>query len=257
MVRPVTAEPYLRQSSARADNNVDKVKDSEALYTAAMRNRVTLWHSDFEGPRRTAAWIYDFKVLLDENEQIREMYDMRTDRFETNNLLGSGNSYKQYLWLALNISLNKPGFSEKQRMAPLGKEIKKKVTLDMIQNNRDDPDVHLHVGAYVFKLLQDFARGGNAAHAMYIASNPGWRYPSTVLSDYRSDFIVGQLQAAATGAGAAAERERLLASSCGTSPCTCEVKVARNVPALPFEKTKQYEYLSPGKLLNGAKLLAL
>ena len=255
---PALASHSVKKSSStqKVDSKhpVDEIKDNPALYNAAMRDRVTLWHNDYEGPRRTAAWIYDYKVILNEFEQMSEMYDLQNDKYEKKNLINPHDK----LWTTLNESFHQPGLTPAQRLTFVKKELKSKVTQKLLIEDRRNPVVHKHIASHLFKLLQDVALKGNYAHTLYMDANPGWRYPPTVLSDIRSDFIQGPgLLIMSTGPGAALQRQRLLNSTCGSSPCSCEVKLARNVPSLPFESSKEYAYFSPGKLLNSAELLAV
>jgi arylsulfatase A-like enzyme len=227
---------------------VDEVRLDEQVYRAAMRDRVTLWHNDYEGHRRTAAWVYGYKVILDERERMSEMYDLQTDPYEVNNLLLKAGPEH---WKVVNSTV----YSKSPSLAHL---FKKRVSLDMVLTNRDDSDVHIWIASHLYKTLQDYVKGGNSAHQLLMDANPGWRYQPTVLSDYRSDYITGpSLHAQATGAGAEAARKKLLEGTCGLSPCTCDIRTARQVPTLPFERVPQYEHVSPGRLLNGAALLGL
>jgi arylsulfatase A-like enzyme len=246
-----TSEPILNNHNFGTRKATDKhvtdvIKDDANLYRTAMRDRITLWHNDYEGKRRTAAWLYDFKVILDERERMFEMYDMKSDRFETANLLaGVGPAF----WVQVNTTAYTAEAVLSSDKSPLRKVVTKQVTLKMLLEERSNPGVHVWLAAHVYKLMQDYVRGGNLAHQLVLRANPGWFYTPTVLSDYRHDFIDGPvLTARASGRGAEEDMARLLAGSCGSTPCPCELRTARQVAALPFEKVPQYAYLSPGKL---------
>jgi hypothetical protein len=49
--------------------------------------RLTMWLNDYEGPKQLAAWIDDYKIIVDESNRHMEMFDMRIDPFEQSNLL--------------------------------------------------------------------------------------------------------------------------------------------------------------------------
>eukprot|EP01032_Pedospumella_encystans_P023725 gene23725-26847_t len=234
-------------SKVESKHPVDEIKDDPALYNAAMRDRVTLWHNDYEGPRRTAAWIYDYKVILNEFEQMSEMYDLQNDIFEKKNLIVSLPGAKKSVPLDVNIASHGTVVGG----AATGGN---KITLDMVLHKHVNPAVHEYIASRMYPVLLDFAMYGNRAHSLYLQSNPGWSYSATAKSDMRNDLIrnpepvrVAQRKHAA-----------LLNGTCGATSCTCEVKLAHHVSTLPFESTPTpLTYLRPGKLLNGAQLLGL
>ena len=268
-----TPTPARGPPSPPTRHIIDEVRESAGVYRMAMRDRITLWHNDYEGPRRTAAWVYDYKILLNEFDVMSEMYDMKSDKYESTNLIVN---FPPTYWTTLNATFYNttrtmtvfpinPATGKKsktpiQTQVPIAKPQLKAVTLNMILTDRKNLDVHVWIASHLFKALQDFARFGNKAHEQLMLANPGWSYSPTVNSDYRSDFVTTpKLVHLSTGKVAETIRNKLLlGTSCGASSCSCDVKVARSVPTLPFEAVDpQLAYLNPGKLLNGAKMIGL
>ena len=54
---------------------------------AAIADRMTFWVNDYEGAKRAAVWLYDFKVILNQNDLPYQMHDLRRDQLEMENLL--------------------------------------------------------------------------------------------------------------------------------------------------------------------------
>jgi arylsulfatase A-like enzyme len=232
-----------KESTSTEKHVIDTVKDDATLYHDTMRDRVTLWHNDYEGLRRSAAWLYDYKVILDEKEELIEMYDMRNDLFEATNLVTEQWSPSP-VPASIAATGTAPGIIADGRA---------KISLARVLNERKSTEVHRWVARRMTAVLQAYVDQGNNAHALQKSANPGWAYPATQRSNLRADHIRGW-----SPMSLHLERERLMNGTCGDTPCGCEVKTVGDVGALPFEKTPvQYTYLHPGKLLNGAQLLEL
>jgi hypothetical protein len=208
-----------------------------------MRDRVTLWHNDYEGQRRTAAWVYGYKVILDENERMIEMYDVDTNMYEARNL--AAHARPSPVPQDIAIAGTVPG------APPSGKA---KVTLEMVLTQRGNAAVHALIATRLTAVMVAYVQHGSDAHKLQKQANPGWNYPPTLRSDMRADLARGR----ESPQDAEASHYRLTNGTCGTTPCSCEVKLASEVPSLPFELTNALmTYLQPGKLLNGAQLLGL
>jgi len=245
---PIAPVPHAHPSAqSREKHAVDVIKDDKDLYAAAIRDRVTLWHCDYEGPRRTAAWIYDYKLILDETDQMTEMYDMKNDMYEKKNLILKQPAAK--VIAPLDPALAKKGTTVGAKPASQGK-----ITLDMVLNDRGNPAVHIWIASHMYPVLRDFVHNGNQAHAQYMQKNPGWRYIPTAWSANSHNQPASHEPAEE----AKMKHQALREGSCGDSPCTCEVKLAHQVPSLPFEDVSpEFVYMQPGNLLNGAELLRL
>jgi arylsulfatase A-like enzyme len=244
-IHPLAASvvPAVSASSATSKHAVDEVRLDEQVYRAAMRDRVTLWHNDYEGQRRSAAWVYGYKVILDENEHQIEMYDVDTNMYEARNLAAHARPSPVPKDIASAGTV--PG-------APLSG--KGKVTLDMVLTQRNNVAVHTLIATRLSAVMQDYVRHGSDAHILQKQANPGWNYSPTLSSDMRTDLARGR----ETPKAAEESHFRMINGTCGVTPCSCEVKTAKDVPSLPFEKTNlMLTYLHPGKLLNGAQLLGL
>lgn len=77
------SQPFPIETEQQVFSNYSNRSILENKY----RNRVAIWHTEFEGPRRTAAVIFGYKILLDSNDLPFEMYDLYTDPFEKRNII--------------------------------------------------------------------------------------------------------------------------------------------------------------------------
>jgi arylsulfatase A len=255
-----------RASLVTPRHSADELRENEAAYRAAMQDRVTLWHNDYEGPRRTAAWVYDYKVIADEKDVLIEMYDMKNDRFEKNNLLLD---YPKDYWRAYNFSTSAghhvvvavppaPDFISTGKHAAIRTGAgagAAPITLAMVKEDRGNKEVHFWVASHMYRVLRDFAVYGDRAHKQLLAVNRGWRYVPTLESDFRT---VGKRLESIPHV----PLDKMLSDNlCGTALfCeNCDVKVASKVPSLPFNKAADnaIKYLNPGKMFDGYRLLKL
>eukprot|EP01038_Epipyxis_sp_PR26KG_P004542 gene4542-6412_t len=210
-----------------------------------LAERVTFWHNDYEGPRRTAAWISDYKLFLDENELPFEMYDMRIDAHETHNLLSKSQydnmrqkiqSKDSYL---MNSIKNEPSIN----------------TLD-IYKKRNDTGIHNGIMIRLFKVMKEYALFGDEAHRIYLKENNGRHYLPTIKSDNRP------VRSNIYKLHSRQEVEELLKiflknNSCSTS-CDCRPKSTLELASLPFSKTATNRlYLIPSGFLNGTLFLKI
>ncbi len=220
-------------------------------YHRALSERVTLWHNDFEGPRKTAAWTRDFKLLLDEKEVPRELFDMLADPAEQHNLLESVPVEKLQQFAAQSAQSNfaKGSSGVLGDLVPLSEH--------SLAVDRANPKVHLAILAKMFRVLHEFAKSGDEAYQLYFQRNPGRVYPLSITSDQR--HVHGNLYRKVSAKTAAAARiSMLLNGTCGSTPCSCDVPRGEDVPSLPFsEVPEQRQYLTPNRFLNGSRLLGL
>ena len=131
---------------------------------SAAAQRVSLWMNDFEGPRSAAAWIFDFKLLFNQSDLPAELYDMRSDPFEENNLL-------------LRINLTVDAFAA----AAAGEVFSE----ESLRASRQDPALHAWVVSRSYRALADWAAHGNEAHALYLRRHPWRTYKPSIMSSQR------------------------------------------------------------------------
>ena len=262
-------QPHTGHIDTEEKHQVDVVREDPELYHAAMRDRVTLWHNDYEGPRRTAAWVYDFKIILNEQEIMSEMYDMRTDKYEKHNLLEgllkkthtqtrgkpslhpsktstNNNHHSEIQMLPISTEIAKEG--TKPGIKPTGTS---KVTLKMIETDRSNPILHVYIASHMYSIMRNYVKYGNNAHIILKNENPGWVYTSTITSQFRADHIRGNNNHHNL-------HNILMNNTCKNTLCSCDIKTISEVKSLPFEKIdNSLTYLHPGKLLNAIQLLQL
>ena len=171
--------------------------------------RVAMWHNDFEGPRASALWIYDFKLVLNGTEYPTELFDMKVDKTESNNLLkgipkgaldlrqhpyakkqagggvgggGSGGGGGAF-GFALSLTSSKPATPTS---APSEEDMLELFSRSLHdQSLRGDARLHQWIVAHAYPAVRDFARHGNEAHKLYLKENKGREYVPTVESDTR------------------------------------------------------------------------
>jgi len=236
-------------NKAKHVSNFDLKNDAD-LCRIAVRDRVTLRHNDYDGQRRTLAWVYDYKVFLNEKEVMFEMFDMVNDPFEKTNLLAGVPA--QY-WAEFKFT-NETGFFMLHSTPAPPVSQGKGVTLDMILHDRRNPSVHLWVASHMYRVLKDYATYGNVAHAALMTANPGWHYTPTLDSDYR---MVGKRPATSPRVTLEVLKEH---NTCGAAPCSCAVRSAHDINPLPYNKLADgttCKYIQPGRILDGSKLLKL
>ena len=175
-----------------------------------LAERVTLWHNDFEGPRMTAAWTYDYKVILDDKEMPSEVFDMLRDPLETNNLLqhiprklwepwvrstvgsqfqnyGQDGSISEHILQQLLKDFAPRDTPPLLLLGALGNSKTKppKLSKEVLTTTRNATHVHYALLTALYKTMHDFAKFGNEAHRIYLKKNPGRTYTPTPLSDNR------------------------------------------------------------------------
>jgi arylsulfatase A-like enzyme len=203
-----------------------------------LTNRVILWHGDYEGPRATAALLYEYKVLFNNTDYPRELYDLKLDKYERNNLLlpFENDTLSEILDFKRNIQeFNKNNF----------------VNNDF---NRSDSNIHQFIVSHTYKTMKDFAEFGDEAYQIYLSNNQHRNYTHTPLSDNRR--IRANPYKYHTAAQADVMRKNLFSSNCSL-PCTCEIPKS-NILSLSFNNIQESrKYLNPNGFLDGRIILDL
>ena len=231
----------------------------------AIRDRVTLWHNDYEGPRRTAAWVYDFKIILNEQEVMSEMYDMRTDKYEKQNLLANFNSS---YWSKFQFSTT--AGHHVVTFMPTPTVHHTKITLDTILNERLNEDVHIWIASHMYRVLKDYAKYGNSAYQALLVAHPGWVYSPTVESDYRvigrrdktnhvSPHQLININTCSPPPSTTTKPTTTTTTTTTISICSCDIKNITTITPWPFARMGEeaIRYINPGRVLDAVKLLKL
>lgn len=113
---PSTTAPYgilqiadLNSKLAHIHTTLKQKKELRRRHSM-LQERLLLYHNDYEGPKRTVGITYDFKFILNENEIPMEIYDLRYDIIESNNLLLSNqqsssiNFWRDFIGQVMNQS---------------------------------------------------------------------------------------------------------------------------------------------------------
>lgn len=204
---------------------------------ARNQNRVTLWHNEYEGPRRTAAWINDYKIILGEKEEPLEIFDMREDPKERQNLFQPYSKWSSSQLLSYPQRFTK---ADQSQLCSLSS------STSLLARNTTTP---LYLLSKVYAHMVAYAQHGNEAHRIYLAENPGREYNPTPQSDQRSVRGANIYRFTSREQGLKNKHTNLV-STC-SSPCECGVPWAHQVSSLPFNKTKSLpSILHPGKQLT-------
>lgn len=227
-----------------------------------LKERVTLWHGEYEGPRATVAWLFDFKVMFNASDFPTQMWDMRVDQFEQRNLLQPFENMtlqEIFSWDA-DYHLDVRGRGSLRREKIKSKNTPPVFTLNDMNDpvKRTDRNLHRYIVIRTYQTMIDFALHGDEAHKMYLSANPGRNYTPSVESDQR--YIRGNPYKFISQKESKEIKARLMNSTCET-PCRCATPVASMIEPLPFSKVKpQRAYLCPNGpygLLNGTQILGL
>jgi arylsulfatase A len=196
-----------------------------------LQERLYLWMNDFEGPRRTAAIVFDYKILLNEHDIPWEMFDLKYDPNEKNNLLErfqSPEHWKPFVaqFEAFKTSLPPSPF--------VGSSTSMSLSRQQLLKQRQNSTVHLAVVERVFHSMYMYARRGDEGHRTYLGLNPGLKYDPSPLSDQRP-MRTNMFNKGMTMTKAQELRKTLLSKgSCGTTPCSCDIPTVSQVNTLPF-----------------------
>ncbi len=268
----------MKSYHSSSHGNINKKGHSSGAYhrrKQQLQERVHLWMNDFEGPRRTAAIVYDYKIILDEDEIPLEMFDLKHDPTEQHNLLtdrniqywkslvGQFDAVKATLPMvpitgsSLNSGNSKTN-NKKQLATTSGSDTQQQLThltRNLVQKQRQNSAVHHFMVEKMYHTLYNYAKRGNEGYRRYIEQHPGLKYEASPLSDQRP-LRTNIFRKGMTMEKAAQIRNHLMAhGSCGDTPCSCEIKVASQIRTLPFpglieiEGTQQLvERVPPTKL---------
>ncbi len=186
-----------------------------------LTERLLLWHNDFEGPRRTVASAFDYKVMLDENELPFEMFDIRLDVKEEKNLI---EKVKKHEWEDL-LRMNPKDVLKKLKIS--------KLTRSMIMKHRQDINIHILIVLKLYPHMKEYVKRGDEAYRRYLEKYPALRYPPSPLSDNRP--LRSNVYRLHTVQQANAIRDKLvLEGSCNLKPCSCDFVSVSQVSSLPF-----------------------
>jgi arylsulfatase A-like enzyme len=238
-------------------------------HTFRNRLRISLWHNDYEGPRKTAIWVNDFKIFLNERDEPHEMFDMRIDRFEKNNLLKQQRRIKLEQLAAFESSMTADDWSllgvggdnsshafgrEQPNSASSAHRVLDVNNID-IEKCRNSSVFHLLLASRAVPYLQNYAVHGDEAYQLYLRDNPERKYPETPESDQRN--VGGSIYRYTSKEQGQANRKLNMGKVCSAA-CSCAVPNARSVSTLPFDKTKKMlSSLIPGEIPNALSLMRL
>ena len=219
---------------------LSKTKNDKKKAKIILNDRIIMWHNDYEGPRSSALWIYDFKIFLDSKDYPTEMYDMMIDSKEKNNLL-------QKSW-----KINFP--FEKEIMIKLSSNFTKNIYNPVV---RKDFMLHRWILSRSFPLLYNFVKYGNEAHLLYLSANEGRKYIPTVESNIRTSVqnpykFISKIESIEM------KKLLLLNGTCGNTLCNCNIPHVIDVPSLPFNKMiKSHQNICPHSIPKASILLTL
>jgi arylsulfatase A-like enzyme len=255
----------LNSNSTSSSNATTTIVNSNLNSNTNMyKERAIFWHNDYEGPRKSAMWLFDFKIFLDEKELPCEMYDMKNDPFEKNNLL---QSFPKHYWENLiNKNNNMYLTNERNQNIKLNTLTSNKISYfhkHYLKNSKQldgDEDLHFFyksVVLRVFKALKEFALHGDEAYQIYLKKNPSRRYVPTIKSDTR--HMLHNIYKKNSPQEVEKKRnEFLLQQSCDESSCECRMKSLDEVENYPFDLiAKNRSYLIPNGFFNATLLLNL
>jgi arylsulfatase A-like enzyme len=292
-------EKALAMKSYHSSNHVSKKGGHAGAYhrrKQQLQERVHLWMNDFEGPRRTVAIVYDYKVILDENEMPFEMYDLKHDPSEQHNLIADRNTqyWKSFIdqfeavqaalpavpITATTASVSASSKGKKSQSSMSGSDSKSitHLTKNLVHKQRQNPAVHHLIVERLYHTLFNYAKRGNEGYRLYLHQNQGLKYEASPLSDQRP-MRTNIFRKGMTMDKANQIRQNLMVTgSCGDTACSCEVRTASQVKTLPFPglvtlnegsvqpgrapHTKLVEALwwnpvAPQPFLNGSRILGL
>lgn len=212
-------------------------KKVKRIYT----ERMGLWHTDYESPRATTGVLFEFKIVLNQTDHPLEIFDLKNDMGENNNLLPS------LFKTSLNDILAWKNSPKCQLIRPQA------LLLDT--HNRSDPWLHRFLISKTYSIISGFAKHGNLAHQKYLSLNPGRIYVPSLTSDTRVPQRMSAYRKWNENA-ATEHRKKLIYSSTCSSPCSCRVPNASEISSLPFEEVHVNEAaLIPQKFINATKVL--
>ena len=223
-----------------------------------LTERILLWENDYESPKSTMAWVFNFKFFLDRKNVPDQLYDMLTDPKEERNLLEL---------LRRNVSqqdlIQPPSSHSIHRFHP---------TRNDFQNSamRSSMKLHHWMVLHLYQTLVTWSSYGNEAHKIYLKENKFRDYTPSIPSDQR--YVVGNPYKIVSKEQAEVIRQKLIhESSCDIKKCKCDVPAkVTDINTLPFDAIDaSRQYLNPHvyklhgndyksqQFLNGTMLLKL
>ena len=202
-----------------------------------LNERIILWHNDYEGPRATVARYYDFKVFLNEKDELAEMYDMRVDKNESVNLFDKLEFIK--------IDLLKAKYQSKT--------ITSTKLLSDLENDRKNKDLHSIIAVKLYDVMHCFALHGDEAFIQYCNAHRGDQYSPSIQSDIRSvdaSFI------SITDTEKRMSKSILLDKWTCSTPCSCDIPNISDIPPLPFEQVNSgRKFINPQIFFDGTAVI--
>jgi hypothetical protein len=281
---------FLDAAEIKKPNNVDldgvsllpllqgtTTKQVRKLYN----ERLVLWHSDFEGPRRTVGWTYQYKLILNENNMPIELYDMMNDKYEIKNLINNEMTNNIFEYSKNQIRDNFKEDTEENNF---------KLTRVLLMQNRNSSIIHLHFIKRLFKTLYYYAKYGNYAHIKYLQYNSGRIYNPSLLSDstkstkflknnknfmINKDFskdsmaekmrkknqLTNNFNENLSDKVLENKRKEFLNNGYCSTLCSCNIpNNISNINTLPFKYSDEpiaSKYINPNYFLNGTIILLL
>lgn len=254
------APAWNMPSHAAFAGNVTRIEEIKKAFKvikqkrkSRLHERLVLWHNDFEGPRRTAAWVFDFKVFLDEQELPFQMFDMKVDMKEANNLLPAKThaEWRQQLSRCAPYNL----INNKLVAAPSKGYHAMNITRTMLRMQRTDPNLHMAVVCRMYRSMLDYVQRGDEGLRNYLSAYPELRYKPTPFSDQRPVLGIRTTPSA----NEELKKTLLFTTGCGKAPCGCSFLTASQVPTLPFpqvdEDLRSAFTIAPHPFVNSSILL--
>jgi len=225
-----------------------------------LNERVTLWHGEYEGPRATVAWLFDFKIMFNSSDYPTEMWDMRIDEYEKRNLLQPFENMtlaESFSWGGEFVSSENSIGMKGNKGKSSAKQRKPNFSINDMNDpvKRTDKDLHRYIVMRTFQTMTDFALHGDEAYKIYLKLNYGRNYTASVESDQR--YIRGNPYKFISQKESKEIKAVLMNSTCAT-PCPCQVPGASNINSLPFSGVKPSRaYICPQGYLNATQILGL
>jgi arylsulfatase A-like enzyme len=202
-----------------------------------LNERIALWHNDYEGPRATVARYYDFKVFLNVKDELAEMYDLRSDKNESINLLAKLG--------AININILKEKYKSKT--------ITSVKLLNDLETNRQSIELHTLIATKLYDVMHSFALHGNEAFLQFCSNHIGHIYPMSIGSDMRN---VDPLFIQVKDKEKTMSRSILLDNWTCSINCSCAIPNISDVPPLPFDLVdKSRKFINPNVFFDGTALI--
>lgn len=212
----------LKADSLHRDHDRHDLR-KRAKKQQVIHERLLLWYNQGEGPERTISIFYGYKLLLNENAQPFEFFDLVNDPEEKLNILPQPGSdyWKKFPEKYPNLGDALDGT----------KVIKLKK--DMLFQDRSNARVIDAIVRKIYGIVLMYARRGNAAYKRYLLEHPGILYKATPPSDTRHG-LHNIYKTTTKKQMDDLVKTLLMTGSCGATPCSCAVPRYEQVPPLPY-----------------------